>query len=309
MSTVDTQSYLIQRGGRLLLLSSDGKRLERLLITTLLPPLPGLWSATRTGDRVFLVDGGSDNAVYLSNGIRVCVVDVASGHQRLLFQDGVIRDHLGRPVTEIEGAAGAGMSDWQLLSVRLLTGDRVLHITVNHPLFGSAVCAIDARTGAAVVTQSGTWRRMATATFMDEQAGVVASVERDAFDVPIVVTSRELTARLVVGVPSGAVGKFSEVAVSPDGKSIAAVLAGSAMYVIDVGRRTSRRVSSGSYSVPKWNADCKTVTARKQGVLEQKSALIELNPETLRERLIIQNVDDYKVIYRKSPDWKIKSTP
>lgn len=309
MSNLDTQSYLVQRGGRLLLLSSDGKRLERLIVTTLLPPLPGLWSVTATGDRVFLVDGGADNAVYLTNGVRVCVVDVSSGRQRLLFQDGMIRDHLGRPVSEIEGANAAGMADWQLVRVHLLAGDRVLHITLNHPLFGTAVCALDARTGAAVVTQGGTWRRMATATFTDERAGVVASVERDAMDVPLVVTSKETDARLVVGVPAGAVGKFSDVVVSHDGKSVAAVLAGSAMYVIDVGRRTSRRVGSGSYSSPQWNPAGKTITAIKQGMSGQKTSLVELNPETMRERVIIQNIDDYGVTYRKKPDWKIKTTP
>ena len=308
MSNRDTSSYMIQRGGRLLLLSSDGKRLERLVVPTLLPPLPGLWSVTGVGDRVFLVDGGSDNAVYMASGLRLCVVDVSSGHQRLLFRDGILRDHLGRPVGYIEGAPGAGLSDWQLLRMRLLSGDRVLHITLNHPLYGTAICAIDARTGAAVVTQSGTWRRMGTAAYVDERSGVMASVERDALDVPIIVTLEDSDARIVVGVPAGAVGKFSEVAVSLDGKFVAVVLAGSAIYAIDVVRRTSRKLANGSYMAPRWAQGGKGLTAIKQGAGGQKPYLVELNTETLRERIVIQNVDGYKVVHRKLPDWKFKST-
>jgi len=308
MSIRDTSSYMIQRGGRLLLLSSDGKRLERLVVPTLLPPLPGLWSVTGHGDRVFLVDGGSDNGVYLASGLRLCVVDVSSGHQRLLFRDGVLRDHLGRPVSDIEGAPGAGLADWQLLRMRLLPGDRVLHVTLNHPLFGTAICAIDARTGAAVVTQNGTWRRMGTAAYLDERSGVMASVERDALDVPVIVTLVESDARIVVGVPAGAVGKFSDVAVSRDGKFVAVVLAGSALYVIDVARRTSRKLANGSYTAPRWAQSGNNLSAIKQGAGGQKPFIVELNTETLRERTVIQNVDDYRVIYRKQPDWKIKTT-
>ncbi|MEY3601152.1 MAG: hypothetical protein RL169_396 [Armatimonadota bacterium] len=306
---MDSSGYLIQRGGRLLLLSSDGKRLQRLVSQTLLTPLSGLWAATGIGDRVFVVDGGADGSVYLTGGIRVCIVDVASGRQRILYPDAVIRDHLGRPVDAIEGASTTGMSDWQLIGLRFLPGERVLHITMSHPISGTAVCAIDARTGAAVVAESGTWRRMGSAMFMDENAGVVASVERDAIDVPLVVTMTSTSARLVVGVPVGAVGKFSEVAVSPDGKFVAVVLAGSAVYIIDVTRRSSRKVATGSYTSPQWSQSGKTVLVIKHGVSGQKSALVEINPATLVEKIAIQNVDDYHVVTRKLPDWKIKTTP
>lgn len=306
---MDSSGYLIQRGGRLLLLSSDGKRLQRLVSQTLLTPMPGLWAATGIGDRVFIVDGGADSSVYLTGGIRVCIVDVASGRQRILFPDAVIRDHLGRPVDAIEGASTTGMSDWQLISLRFLPGERVLHVTMSHPISGTAVCAIDARTGAAVVAESGTWRRMGSVMFTDEHAGVVASVERDAIDVPLVVTMTSSSARLVVGVPVGAVGKFSEVAVSLDGKFVAVVLAGSAVYVIDVARRSSRKVATGSYTSPAWSQSGKTVLVIKHGVSGQKSALVEINPVTLLEKIAIQNVDDYNVVSRKLPDWKIKTTP
>jgi len=305
---VDKASVVIQRGGRLLLLGDDGKRLERLVVPTLISPLPGLWSVTGSGDRIFLVDAGVDNAVYLTSGVRVCVVDVSSGRQRLLFKDGILRDHLGRPVSDIEGAIGSGLADWQLLSIRLLTGERVLHITLTHPLHGTAVCALDSRTGAAVVIQSGIWKRMGSATFIDERAGVMASVERDAIDVPLVVTTKDADARLVIGVPAGAVGKFSEVAVSPDGKIVAAVLAGSALYVIDMVRRVSRKVGSGIYIAPHWNGS-KSLMAIKHGVAGQKTAMVEINVETLRERTLIQDVDTFTVISRRPSNWKIKRTP
>lgn len=308
MPAVDKASVLIQRGGRLLLLGDDGKRLERLVVPTAISPLPGLWSVTENGDRIFLVDGGGDNAVYLTSGIRVCVVDVASGRQRLLFKDGTLRDHLGRPVTDIEGATGNGLADWQLLWMRLLPGERVLHITLSHPFHGTAVCALDSRTGAAVVLQGGIWKRMGTATYIDERAGVVASVERDAIDVPLVVTTKDTDARLVIGIPAGAVGKFSEVAVSPDGKIVAVVLAGGAIYVIDMVRRTSRKVGSGTYLAPHWNA-AKSVMAIKHGMAGQKTALVEINVETLRERTIVQDVDAFAVISRQRSNWKIKTTP
>lgn len=306
---MDSSGYLIQRGGRILLLSSDGKRLLRLVPQTLLTPLPGLWTATRIGDRIFLIDGGVDGSVYLTGGLRVCIVDVASGRQRLLFPDAVVRDHLGRPVERIEGASTTGLSDWQLIGLRFLAGERVLHITMSHPISGIAVCAIDARTGAAVVAESGTWRRMGTAMFIDEQAGVVASVERDVIDVPLVVTMTNTNARLVVGVPVGTVGKFSEVAVSPDGQQVAVVLAGSAIYVIDVNRRSSRKVANGSYTSPQWSNSAKSVRVIKHGASGQKSALVEIIPNTLLEKIAIQNVDDYNVVTRKQPDWKIKTTP
>ena len=306
---MDPSGYLIQRGGRLLLLSSDGKRLQRLVSQTLLTPMPGLWAATGIGDRVFIVDGGADGAVYLTGGIRICVVDVASGRQRLLFPDAVIRDQLGRPVDAIEGASTAGMSDWQLIGLRFLSGERVLHVTMSHPISGTAVCAIDARTGAAVIAESGVWRRMSTNMFIDEQAGVIASVERDAFDIPLVVTMPGSSSRLVIGVPGGAVGKFSEVAVSPDGKFVTVVLAGSAVYIIDVVRRSSRKVASGSYSAPKWTYSGKTLSVIKQGPMGQKSGLVELNPVTLLENIAIQNVEHFSVVTRNVPDWKVKRTP
>lgn len=308
MPSVDKASVLIQRGGRLLLLGDDGKRLERLVVPTAISPLPGLWSVTENGDRIFLMDGGADSAVYVTTGIRVCVVDVASGRQRLLFKDGTLRDHLGRPVTDIEGATGNGLADWQLLSVRLLTGERVLHITLSHPLHETAVCALDSRTGAAVVLQGGIWKRMGTATYIDERAGVVASVERDAIDVPLVVTTKDRDARLVIGIPAGAIGKFSEVAVSPDGKIVAVVLAGGAIYVIDMVRRTSRKVGSGTYLAPHWNG-AKSVMAIKHGMTGQKTSLVEINVETLRERTIVQDVDAFAVISRQRSNWKIKTTP
>jgi hypothetical protein len=308
MPGVDKVRVLIQRGGRLLLLGDDGKRLERLVVPTLISPLPGLWSVTENGDRLFLVDGGVDNTVYLSTGIRVCVVDIASGRQRLLFNDRTLRDHLGRPVTEIEGATGNGLADWQLLSMRLLPGERVLYISLSHPIHGNAVCALDSRTCAAVVMQVGIWKRMGTATYIDERAGVMASVERDAINVPLVVTTKDPDARLVIGVPAGAVGKFSEVAVSPDGKIVAAVLAGSAIYAIDMVRRTSRKVGSGTYVAPHWNS-AKSVMAIKQGMTGQKTGLVEINVETLRERTIVQDVDGFLVISRRRSNWKIKSTP
>lgn len=308
MPAVDKVSVLIQRGGRLLLLADDGKRLERLVVTTAIPPLPGLWSATENGDRIFLVDGGADNAVYVTTGIRLCVVDVASGRQRLLFKDGLLRDHLGRPVSDIEGATGSGLADWQLLSVRLLIGERVLHITLSHPLHGAVICALDARTGAAVVVQSGLWKRMGTALYIDERAGVTAAVERDAIDVPLVVTTKNTDARLVVGVPAGAVGKFSEVAISPDGKTVATVLAGSAIYLIDMVRRTSRKVGSGTYVAPHWNG-AKSLMAIKQPSAGQMTVMVEINTETLRERTVIQDVDAYTVISRRRSNWKIKTTP
>ena len=308
MPAVEKASVLIQRGGRLLLLGDDGKRLERLVVPTAISPLPGLWSVTENGDRIFLVDGGADSAVYVTTGIRVCVVDVASGRQRLLFKDGTLRDHLGRPVTDIEGATGNGLADWQLLWMRLLPGERVLHITLSHPFHGTAVCALDSRTGAAVVLQGGIWKRMGTATYIDERAGVVASVERDAIDVPLVVTTKDTDARLVIGIPAGAVGKFSEVAVSPDGKIVAVVLAGGAIYVIDMVRRTSRKVGSGTYLAPHWNA-AKSVMAIKHGMAGQKTALVEINVETLRERTIVQDVDAFAVISRQRSNWKIKTTP
>lgn len=306
---MDPSGYLIQRGGRLLLLSSDGKRLQRLVSQTLLTPMPGLWAATGIGDRIFIVDGGADGSVYLTGGIRICVVDVASGRQRLLFPDAVIRDQLGRPVDAIEGASTTGMSDWQLIGLRFLSGERVLHVTMSHPISGTAVCAIDARTGAAVIAESGVWRRMSTSMFMDEQAGVIASVERDAFDIPLVVTMPGSSSRLVIGVPGGAVGKFSEVAVSPDGKFVTVVLAGSAVYVIDVVRRSSRKVASGSYSAPKWTNSGKTLSVIKQGPMGQKSGLVELNPVTLLENIAIQNVEYFSVVTRNVPDWKVKRTP
>ena len=308
MPGVDKLSVLIQRGGRLLLLADDGKRLERLVVTTAIPPLPGLWSATENGDRIFLVDGGVDSAVYVTSGIRVCVVDVSSGRQRLLFKDGILRDHLGRPVDDIEGATGNGLADWQLLSVRLLTGERVLHITLSHPLHGTAICALDSRTGAAVVMQIGIWKRMGTAAYIDERAGVMASVDRDAIDVPLVVTTKDPDTRLVIGVPVGAVGKFSEVAVSPDGKIVAVVLAGGAIYLIDMVRRTSSKVGSGTYVAPHWNG-AKSVMAIKHGMAGQKTALVEITVETLRERTIVQDVDAFSVISRRRSNWKIKTTP
>ena len=308
MPAVEKASVLIQRGGRLLLVGDDGKRLERLVVPTAISPLPGLWSVTETGDRICLVDGGGDSAVYVTTGIRVCVVDVASGRQRLLFKDGTLRDHLGRPVTDIEGATGNGLADWQLLWMRLLPGERVLHITLSHPLHGTAICALDSRTGAAVVLQGGIWKRMGTAIYIDERAGVVASVERDAIDVPLVVTTKDTDARLVIGIPAGAVGKFSEVAVSPDGKIVAVVLAGGAIYVIDMVRRTSRKVGSGTYLAPHWNA-AKSVMAIKHGMAGQKTALVEINVETLRERTIVQDVDAFAVISRQRSNWKIKTTP
>ncbi|MFM7186999.1 MAG: hypothetical protein ACKO14_04205 [Armatimonadota bacterium] len=306
---MDASGYLIQRGGRLLVLSHDGKRLQRLVSQTLIPPIPGLWTATAVGDRIFIVDGGVDGSVYLTGGIRVCIVDVSSGRQRLLFPDNVIRDHLGRPVDAIEGASTVGITDWQLIGLRILTGERVLHVTMNHPLSGTAVCAIDARTGAAVVTENGTWRRMGSAVFMDERAGVTASVERDAVDIPLVVTTTGASTRLVIGVPPGAVGKFSEVAVSPDGKFVAVVLAGSALYVIDVTRRSSRKVSNGSYVSPQWSGSGEAVMAIKHAISGQKSAVVQVSPMTLLEKIAIQNVDDFCVVSRKLPDWKIKSTP
>lgn len=306
---MDPSGYLIQRGGRLLLLSSDGKRLQRLVSQTLLTPMPGLWAATGIGDRIFIVDGGADGSVYLTGGIRICVVDVASGRQRLLFPDAVIRDQLGRPVDAIEGASTTGMSDWQLIGLRFLSGERVLHVTMSHPISGTAVCAIDARTGAAVIAESGVWRRMSTSMFIDEQAGVIASVERDAFDIPLVVTMPGSSSRLVIGVPGGAVGKFSEVAVSPDGKFVTVVLAGSAVYVIDVVRRSSRKVASGSYSAPKWTNSGKTLSVIKQGPMGQKSGLVELNPVTLLENIAVQNVEYFSVVTRNVPDWKVKRTP
>lgn len=305
---MEVSGYLIQRGGRLLLLSSDGKRLLRLVRQTLIQPLPGLWTATETGDRVFIVDGGVDGSVYLTGGIRICVVDVASGRQRLLFPDGVIRDHLGRPVNEIEGMSSAGIADWQIIGMRLLAGERVIHITMSHPVSGTAVCAIDARTGSAVVSQTGIWRCMASAVYIDEQAGVMASVERDAFDIPLVVTTKGSGARLVIGVPAGAIGKFSEVAVSPDGKWVAVVLSGSAVYMIDVDRRTSRKVVSGVYTCPKWSKSGKSVSMLKHVGGTPKPDVVVVNPVSAREVVAVQSVDAYDIVTTKLPDWKIKTT-
>jgi hypothetical protein len=87
------------------------------------------------------------------------------------------------------------------------------------------------------------------------------------------------------------------------------VLAGSAVYVIDVIRRSSRKVATGSYMAPEWSHSGKTILVIKHGVSGQKSALVEINPVTLLEKIAIQNVDDYYVVSRKLPDWKIKTTP
>ena len=309
MAFVEKPGIIVQRGARLLLLSSDGKKLERLITPTSIPPMPGLWVSTEIGDRLFLVDGGVDNGVFLGSGLRICVVDVQSGRQRILFSDGTIRDRLGRPVTDIEGADGSGLADWQLVGFRLLTGERVLHITMTHPIHGVSVCALDARSGVAVVTQSGTWRRMSTNRYSDERAGIVATVDRDAVDVPVIVTATESNARLVVGVPTGAIGKFSDVAISQDGKYVAVILAGNALYLIDVSRRTSRKVGGGSYSSPQWTRSGKVLNVLKQNVIGGKADLLELNLELQRERVLVSNVDAYKSVYRKLPDWITKSTP
>lgn len=306
---MDSSGYLIQRGGRLLLLSSDGKRLLRLVTQTMIPVVAGLWTATGIGDRIFIVDGGVDGSVYLTGGIRVCIVDVASGRQHILFPDGVVRDNLGRPVNEVEGTSKTGLTDWKLIGLRLVSGERVLHVTMSHPLAGAAVCAIDARSGAAVIAESGVWRRMSSSMYMDEQAGVIASVDRDAFDIPLVVTISGSSSRLVIGVPGGAVGKFSEVAVSPDSKFVTVVLADSAMYIIDVVRRSSRKIASGSYSAPKWSNSGKTLSAVRHEQLGQKSDLVELNPVSLQENIAVQNVDYFSVVTRNVPDWKVKRTP
>lgn len=300
---------VVQRGGRLLLLSADGKRLERLVSQTLLAPIPGLWIATELGDRIFIIDGGVDGSVYLSGGIRVCVVDVASGRQRLIFPDGILKDHLGRPITEIEGASVVGMTDWQLVDLRLLPGEKVLHVTLSHPLSGTAVCAIDSRSGAAVVTENGMWRRSGSALFSDEHAGVLATVEKDAMDTPLVVTMLASNARLVIGVPTGAVGKFSEVAVTQDGKFVAVVLSGAAVYVVDISRRSSRKVATGQYRAPKWSTSGRALMLIKNVRGGEKSALVELNPATLAEHIIVANIDDFCLITRKLPKWKSKSTP
>lgn len=305
----DATSFWVQRGGRLLLLSSDGKRLERLLAPTSLPPMPGLWASTGIGDRLFLVDAGADSVVYLSTGIRICVVDVASGRQRLLFPDGVIRDLLGRPVSEIEGIDGSGLSDWQLFAARLVSADRLLRVYMRHPIHGSVICAVDARTGAAVVTQSGTWRRMGSVMYQDEQSGVVASVERDVIDTPLMVSLPNTNTRLVIGVPAGATGKFGDVSVSPDGKSVAVILDGSALYMIDTNRRTSRKIATGAFFKPKWNSTGKSLAVIRLGSAGERAQLVDVNPVTLKLSNIVQNVDDYSIVVRKTPDWKTKPTP
>ena len=95
---------------------------------------------------------------------------------------------------------------------------------------------------------------------------------------------------------------------SPDGKVVAAVLAGSAIYLIDMVRRTSRKVGSGTYVAPHWNGS-KSLMAIKQPGAGQKTVMVEINTETLRERTVIQDVDAFTVISRRRSNWKIKTTP
>ena len=65
---------------------------------------------------------------------------------------------------------------------------------------------------------------------------------------------------------------------------------------------------NGTYVAPHWNGP-KSLMAIKQPGAGQKTVMVEINTETLRERTVIQDVDAFTVISRRRSNWKIKTTP